>query len=744
MDLLETWTNYKSLLFLADNNNEQSVKDFFNQLCSPSENLTNSTKLTQLLALSIELKNCQIVSLLLRHGIRGKPSCEELFKYTPMQRAVLSGSVTLIHEMIQCVASYDEVDEDGNTLLHLAIVNRNERWTNVEYSRSRMLMKSQAEETIIQTFEILLSLGLNVDALNLKGESSLSLAVDYRMKAVTEFLVERGALLNVFGKTVSHFLIMKEIEFSRISKADSNVFTAEDPWTEMQKRNFLEWWFSKKLDIDCQSGGDTPIQLAVRHNMKDILLLLFQYTNEINVIDAVGHTPLHISIGSIESSLRVKSQPCEIDEAIDMIKLLMEKGIPVDEADRCGNTPFHIAAKLKRPEIMQTIIGYFSNVNACNNMKETALHIIMKNFSNEYEDEYLEIASELIRKGADFDCQDRYGRTPLHFVCLKNTKISRRIVNFLVEQGCDVNIKDENGVTPLFLAIRTKSTRIIEILMNNGADVNFCDKSSKSTPLHEASRKNLSSVVKWLLKAGAKTDLKDNLEQTPLHIAVSSGHLSQELVSLLLMYGADVEVLDKDKKTPLLRAFDANDYNRVEKLLDFGAKINIERSRLVPSRAESSICNTKTLVIKHLVARFLAGLAVRSCYTTVVQRACRDFAHFREQCLQELDTIKNTEIDGVCAHDLFCMSYKRRYSYMTKNTLKRFMTDYEYLRDQFPIYQHIISATYWTAVNRKPLLDSAKYAWYQLSSISLPEMCVEMILSYLENSDLKCLIEAGV
>jgi ankyrin repeat protein len=65
------------------------------------------------------------------------------------------------------------------------------------------------------------------------------------------------------------------------------------------------------------------------------------------------------------------------------------------------------------------------------------------------EEEYTEIASTLLEKGADINARDNFGLTAL-FEASSSGSIN--IVKLLLEKGADVNMKTDNGETALTMA----------------------------------------------------------------------------------------------------------------------------------------------------------------------------------------------------------------------------------------------------------------------------------------------------
>lgn len=82
---------------------------------------------------------------------------------------------------------------------------------------------------------------------------------------------------------------------------------------------------------------------------------------------------------------------------------------------------------------------------------------------------YKEIVEALIENGADINIKGYFGYTALHEACRKN---NIDIVNILIKNGADVNIKSGRyGFMPLYLACENNYEEIIDILIKNGANL---------------------------------------------------------------------------------------------------------------------------------------------------------------------------------------------------------------------------------------------------------------------------------
>ncbi len=120
-----------------------------------------------------------------------------------------------------------------------------------------------------------------------------------------------------------------------------------------------------------------------------------------------------------------------------------------------------------------------------------------------------------------------------------------KTVDFLIENGADVNVKDNNGETPLMAASAFSNCRVIKLLIEKGADVNAKDNGGWSALIYAAYNGKFCFHI--------TVNIKISTEYVFTGRDVS--------VSLLLRNGADADYALKYATESNSRLMTANFYN---------------------------------------------------------------------------------------------------------------------------------------------------------------------------------------
>ena len=140
--------------------------------------------------------------------------------------------------------------------------------------------------------------------------------------------------------------------------------------------------------------------------------------------------------------------------------------------------------------------------------------------------------------------------------------------NIASKSGLNLDVPDQFGCAPLYLAALNNHIDVCRYLILRGADLE-CRDANWWTPLHVAVMKGNFEVAGLLLRRGADPNLQVREGWTPLHISVFNGHL--RLSCLLLKHGADPEIQDDSSETPL----DIIKYGKIDFISELLESLNI-------------------------------------------------------------------------------------------------------------------------------------------------------------------------
>ncbi|XP_029648343.1 ankyrin repeat and SOCS box protein 3 isoform X1 [Octopus sinensis] len=269
---------------------------------------------------------------------------------------------------------------------------------------------------------------------------------------------------------------------------------------------------------------------------------------------------------------------------------------------------------------------------------------------------YIECTNSLIKAGADIDCQNSSGETPLILAtkenkpdiikalieakcdCYMTAKSGNAAIHIaaqkdllqcfqiLLDNGVDINTRDPGQNTPLIISIIKKKYLILEeVLSRPDCDVNATDcygwtalhhaahkatgvkqllkaganpnvyNDSGNTPLMLAAIEGFSKVIHLLTKANCDVNMKDSssAQKTAMHIIALKGH--SECIEDMLEAGLDLNILDNEYRTPLWYALHSGRFEAVESLLKYTSHV---ASFNCPAHAPETSCPVKLAFLK--------------------------------------------------------------------------------------------------------------------------------------------------
>ncbi|MBW5397594.1 ankyrin repeat domain-containing protein, partial [Brachyspira pilosicoli] len=515
------------LLFSAvEDNNIKKVKSYLDQ--GANCNALDSYDRTALINASVSGYD-DIAKLLIEEGtdvnIRDKAGATALM-YTARDT-----NYEMVEFLLKNGADVNIRDTEGDTALYYSIEHNSRGQKN-------------ETENAIKILNLLIKYGADVNTKNDKGTSLLD--VSYRIS-------------QSFDKNKEMFKILVENGFDLESKIndDSSDYTPLMIAVYKEDYDMVKYLLDKGANPNASNNENkTALMIAIANNNFDISKLLIQQGANINTQDEYGYTALMRAamIGSYE-----------------MVKFLLENGADANTKDNYGNTVLYHNIRYCHYEeegledakkIFNLLIKYGADVNTKDNYGGSLLNTAYS-FSGLPPNR--EMFKVLVENGFDLESRIKggedyppdYDYTPLMIAALRN---DYDMVKFLVEKGANINAKTHSEYssleTPLLLSLDyehiesryDENSSVAEYLINNGADINVTNEDGE-TPLMYASKLHNIKVIELLIQKGADINAFNNYGNTALIYGVNN----LETVKLLVENGADVNFY-KGGSTALISA----------------------------------------------------------------------------------------------------------------------------------------------------------------------------------------------
>lgn len=189
---------------------------------------------------------------------------------------------------------------------------------------------------------------------------------------------------------------------------------------------------------------------------------------------------------------------------------------------------------------------------------------------------------ERVGEGAELEVVDDKGATPLFLACAYGQPES---LACLLELGAHAGVRNNDGYSPWFTPIKEGYLECVKVLAAHGQGLDEPTCAAGFKPLHLALNYAQIAIVDSLIEAGADLSAKDKSGDTPLHYACQVNHMVEPLKQLLTC-GADPGACNAEQETPLHRLFQRGpgagmdaDFHKARALCAAGADVNASNVR---------------------------------------------------------------------------------------------------------------------------------------------------------------------
>lgn len=427
--------------------------------------------------------------------------------------------------IIQCIKKGIPIsvrDNNNKTPLDLAFENSDDE-DSIRIAAELILGGAEEVETDFSYFQDAISTR-NVNARFDDGQTPLHLASIMGHKAIVSYLLTEGADTSV---------------------QDSSGATPLHEAVRYGNYEIAESLLAAGADVNAKDNlGKTPIMVIMpKEYLASMYNLLIQYRADLTQKDMYGDTVLH------------NAAMMNIDT--DVISILTNNGADVDARNKEGVTPLEIAVQKNDIQTARLLTQCGANIHTQDTNGNSPLSMAFAS-SNEM--------LEAVVNSVNCTSQDSDGNTPLHIALLTDAPLSK--VQYIISLTNDVNIRNCDGNSALFLAVLKNRQKVGEMLLAKNADI-FSTNTNNNSPLRLALKYG-GTVQDWIITSKTIKS-KDGSGNSVLHYAAEWQY--GDAITSLLTKGADISAKNANGETPLFSAVKTNNPRIIQLVVDGGADI---------------------------------------------------------------------------------------------------------------------------------------------------------------------------
>lgn len=555
--------------------------------------------LVTVLSVAFANKNLELAQLLIKHGADVQEPCNRT-RLTYLHEAAVSIDETQVLFLLENKAKVDAVDVNGATPLMAA----------VEYSR-------------MGNIRLLLGYGANPNATDKIGKrTALQRAAQLGLVETVSILLEHGADPNMYNQAgMSAYMISEHFQQVEIADLLRQITTPPlyngllysappdvAPQNSDSKGNAVDGdRRSVATPLLYNRPACPPVPPKVAPEKSDSK---GKAVNREHPFIA-SHVPANIVANKSSPSVSKlpSNEPSDSPNARDesgctalynavktndeaAVRTLCKQGADVECPSLNGGLPLILAAFKGYGNIVDVLLQNGANPEDLSDSGLTALHASISP----------NITEALLKAGGFINVKGGHGETPLHSA-IKNGR--EAIVRMLADKGADLNLPVDleiNRSTPLVLAITWRQSSIAKLLIDRGCDVNLKSGKTLATPLMQAARRMESpELIHLLVDKGARLEERNAANETALEIAAKLS--MKAAIEALVQRGANINAIDKDGLTPLMKMVKQSTENGVRMLLEAGADTSMRIPTSGNTALHIAVTNSNRPAIMQLLLR---------------------------------------------------------------------------------------------------------------------------------------------
>lgn len=529
--------------------------------------LENGASTEGSLSFSADIRNLEIAELLVYYGA----NVNEGPIYTPLEVAIEKGNFELVKLLFENGAR-GELDD----LLVRSFSSKNIEIVKYLLDRGARVGKTLYLCEDINILAYLVENGISLNTASDEGKTILMTACEKNNVELTKYLIWNNADLSKKNRSGETALIIaaKKSNFELVKLLvdyGANPYIGKQSGAlelcisailnDSEKARNLLLYYGINVDslLDENSEEEiTPIMIAAKINNYDVAKVLIENGADLNRKRDISYE-IDTSESEIEkaedTTRSILAYAIENDN-LELAKLLIENGAKLD-IDYNGKNLLMLAAKSNSIECMKLLMSKGIKVNQKDKKGKTAIFYAIESDS-------LDVFKLLMENKADLGIVLKSGETVAEYAVMKD---SYSILYYLIlmEEKIKLSLDD------IFTAAKLNSSKVLSLLVAEGIDFNTFEydmiSGSKYTPFTLAVELGHYDICRILIENAVELS-NDSINKYALLIACNSANTSYDIIDLLIQNGMDLLWKDKKGYNCLMYSVERGNMELVKYILD--------------------------------------------------------------------------------------------------------------------------------------------------------------------------------